>query len=162
MGLFGRRRTAPTPSSGPAPVPFQRPGGYLPPPDDAAPPSDAVQRLARFALDHALRSVVPEGGPLVPFALLEGEGRALHRFVGDLVEGQQQARDDVRTSAGARGAVAWDGYLTVEGQRQDAVFVEASDRGCASILLAQRYHDAPGRSHGIGEPVAVGRGAPLL
>ncbi|MFS0700720.1 DUF3806 domain-containing protein [Cellulomonas sp. 179-A 4D5 NHS] len=126
--------------------------------------SPEVEALASFALAHAVHSIVPEGGPLVPFCLLEDAdgGRSLHRFVGELGESVERARDHVRASGAVRAAVAWDGYLTADGSRTDALFVEASDAGRASVLRAQRYAPVPGRTAPVGEPVTLERGASLL
>lgn len=126
-------------------------------------PSPHVQELASFALAHAVRSIVPEGGPLIPFSLLETtEGRSLHRFAGELGEAVQHARGHVRTSGALRAAVAWDGYLTADGRRDDALFVEASEAGQPSIVLAHRYVETPQGTAPVGEPLAVGHGTPLL
>jgi hypothetical protein len=62
--------------------------------------------------------------------------------------------------------VAWDGYLTVEGERTDAVFVEAYEAGAeSSTLLAQSYK-AVGRIRKkielVGNAAFVGRGDPLF
>lgn len=151
----GRHR-APTRS---AAVPAE-PSGPPPARDDAA----DVPELGLLALEHALRSVVPDGGPLVPFALLEtADGRSLTRFAGDLVQGQEHARHHVRAAAGVTcAAIAWDGYLTVEGVRSDAVFVEVSAPGQPSIVMAHRYLDRPGTAEAIGGPVRVERGGPLM
>lgn len=105
-------------------------------------PSEQLTDLAFFALDHAVDSIVA-GGPLVPFAVTETDGdRSLSRFTGDLEGAQQNARSSVRSAVGIdRAVVAWDGYLTAEGVRTDAIFVEASEAGALeSLLLAQRYH----------------------
>lgn len=129
----------------------------------SAEPSEQVHQLAAFALEHAVRSIVPDGGPLIPFALVEtADGRSLHRFVGELSEGVARAREHVRTSGGLRVAVAWDGYLTVGGQRDDALFVEASEPGEPSVLMARRYRETPDGTEAIGEPLTVDRGSPLL
>lgn len=126
-------------------------------------PSPQVSELASFALAHAVRSVVPEGGPLVPFSLVEtGDGRALARFAGELAEGIGHARDHVRGSGALRAAVAWDGYLTTEGRREDAVFVEASEAGRPSVVVAHRYARAWRGTKAVGPPLALGRGEPLL
>ncbi|HEX4981683.1 MAG TPA: hypothetical protein VFV63_08295 [Ilumatobacteraceae bacterium] len=101
--------------------------------------------FALGALEHATGSVVDSGGPLVPFAMIEVDGNmSLTRFVGELAEGQQKAREAISASTGVtRAAVAWDGYLTLDGQRTDAVFVEASAIGdLESVVLAQRYEIA--------------------
>jgi hypothetical protein len=104
--------------------------------------SDEVADLAFFALDHAIDSV-SAGEPLVPFAVVEDEsGRDLTRFAAEtLEEGQANAREHVRAARDAvRVAIAYDGYLTVEGERSDAVFVEAQERGRPlGVVLAQRY-----------------------
>lgn len=106
------------------------------------PASDELMELVFAALDHGIDSV-SEGGPLMPFVLADvDEGRTLTRFAAErLEEGVAQARSQARESPEAkRIAVAYDGYLTVEGERSDAVFVEAQERGAASsVVFAQRY-----------------------
>ena len=69
------------------------------------------------------------------------EGRSLHRFVEELVRAQELARQWVRAQSGLRMAcVAWDGYVTLNGVRTDAVFVDGCDdsreQGC---VFLQRY-----------------------
>jgi hypothetical protein len=53
----------------------------------------------------------------------------------------QARRDAVKAATNAtRAAVAWDGYLTHQGTRTDAVFAEASEIGDSeSVVVAQRY-----------------------
>src|ERR1700722_14244162 len=100
--------------------------------------------FAVFALEHATNSVVDSGGPLTPFSMIEeledeGGKKGLTRFVCDtLEEGVDRARVQVRDAGRLRrAAVAWDGYLTMDGQRTDAVFVEASEAGSdESVILA--------------------------
>jgi hypothetical protein len=123
--------------------------------------ADDLIDFALFALDHAADSVLPSGGPLVPFALIEkGGSRELVRFPGDLTEGIEKARQTVRASEEPHlAAVAWDGYLTVEGTRTDAVYVEASKAGDGeSLIFAQRYSG----SDRIGNAAMVGRGESLF
>ncbi len=126
-------------------------------------PSVPAQELALFALNHAVDSIVPEGGPLVPFCLVEtAEGRELHRFAGELGQALADARNFARGSGAVRAAVAWDGYLTVDGRRGDALFVEASDVGAPSIVLARSYEETPHGTRAVGEPMLVDRGGPVL
>jgi hypothetical protein len=167
MGLFRRRPPAPAPAAAGTPAPSwgSEPAPAATPPPVEGEPSQEVLALADFALRHAVTSVVPAGGPLIPFAIVENaEGRrALNRFVGDLFEAQQHARHQVRSAPGVvRAAIAWDGYLTGDGQRQDAVFVEASDRGMPSIIVAHGYRDVPDAAEAVGNPVLVDRSDPLL
>lgn len=123
--------------------------------------------LVFAALDHGVESVA-EGGPLIPFAITEtSEGRALARFVTEtLEEGQVRAREHVGAAIDAeRAAIAYDGYLTVEGARSDAIFVEAQERGEGeAVVFAQRYR--PGgrfkKFATVGNAAFVGSGDPLL
>jgi hypothetical protein len=127
----------------------------------SVPPADDLVEFAFLALDHATDSVLGSGGPLVPFALIEAGGqRDLSRFPGDLEAGIQKARQTIRAAGNPHmAAVAWDGYLTVEGTRTDAVYVEAFKAGdTESLILAQRY----GGSDRIGNAAMVGRGEPLF
>ena len=128
--------------------------------------SDALMELVFVALDHGIDSVT-EGGPLIPFALTEtSDGRDLTRFApGTLEEGQALARDHVRAAGAERAAIAYDGYLTVEGDRNDAIFVEAQERGQSdSVMFAQRYR--PGgrfkKFATIGNAAFVERGESLF
>jgi hypothetical protein len=72
----------------------------------------------------------------------------------------------VREAAGAeRVAIAVDGYLSVEGDRSDAILVEAQQRGMTTcIVLAQRYKPADRLSpfERVGNAAFVGPGPPLL
>ena len=122
--------------------------------------------LVFVALDHGIDSVT-EGGPLIPFALTEtSDGRDLSRFATEtLEEGQARARDHVRAAGADRAAIAYDGYLTVEGDRNDAIFVEAQERGEGySVMFAQRYR--PGgrfkKFTTIGNAAFVERGESLF
>lgn len=106
------------------------------------PASEELLEVIFAALDHAVESV-KDGDALIPFALAErAEGRTLTRFAAEtLEEGQEQARAHAASGDADRVAIAYDGYLTVEGERSDAVFVEAQERGAqGSVIFAQRYH----------------------
>ena len=129
--------------------------------------SDELIEVVFAALDHGIGSVSISGGPLIPFTLTEdGAGRHLARFVAEtLEESLIQARTQVAASDADRVAIAHDGYLTVEGERSDAIFVEAQDRGSPSCLVfAQRYR--PGgrlrKLSRIGNPALTGTGDPLF
>ena len=111
---------------------------------NASEPSDELYALVGFVVTHAVDSV-RGGGPLVPFAVTEdAEGRKMNRFLMETLEdGQEAARQHVRETAAARVAVAYDGYLTLDGSRSDAVFVEVCERGAETgLVFAQRYRPA--------------------
>ncbi len=104
--------------------------------------------LAYAALDQAIASV-SEGGPLIPFLFIERSAdRDLQRFTRDtLEEGQAALReavaqldDDVTAYA-----MAYDGYMTFEGKKCDAILSEAAERGAPSgVFFVQRYQPKKG------------------
>jgi hypothetical protein len=123
--------------------------------------------LAFMALDHGVGSVA-QAGQLTPFVVTEVAGeRRLSRFAAErLEEGLAYARAFAREADDAqRVAVVYDGYLTLAGERSDAVYVEAQERGAeTAVVLAQRYRPA-GRFKKfatIGNPGLLGPGDPLF
>lgn len=72
-----------------------------------ATPSDALSDLVFFGLDHGVDSV-REGGPLVPFAVVERDGsRELARTVATtLEEGLARGVEHVRAAQGEAGVRA--------------------------------------------------------
>lgn len=124
--------------------------------------------LTFAALDHAVESVSGGGGPLTPFVMAVKPGtadeRELLRYVAETLEdGIDAAREHLHSTAYERCALAWDGYLTVSGERTDAVFVEAQEAGRpVGICLAQRYSFNDGRFELIGDPASIGDIPPLL
>jgi len=114
------------------------------------PDSNQIQMSEKFAdlvfaaLDHGVDSVRASGGPLTPFVIVEEDGKQeLHRFATERLEdGQKRAREAIiALPPGATAyALAYDGYITVQGTKFDAVLVEASERGRpAGVRMAQRY-----------------------
>jgi len=117
--------------------------------------------LALEALDHAAESV-SAGGTLIPFAIevINGE-KTLHRHVAETFE---ESVEMALLSLKGRGdldaaVVAYDGYLTVDGERTDAVFarVQACDQD-SSLVFAQRYRPKRGlkRFKPLGNPAFLG------
>ncbi len=141
-------------------------------PGPAAVPDPAVWRdtlspelrtLTEITLAHALEAVVDAGSPMLPFVVTEGpEGRMLCRFDGDVTAAVDRARAHARAAEVPRAAVAWDGWLTVGGIRQDAVVVHASERGLAGVVVAHRYRETLEGTVVVGRPVLVGPGDPVL
>jgi hypothetical protein len=86
---------------------------------------------------------VEGGGALIPFVLVESKGqREIRRFVLERIEESVEATFAFASNAqneADRVAVAFDGYLTWQGKRTDAIYVEASDGPTAAhVLVAQR------------------------
>ncbi|MGN8247208.1 hypothetical protein ACTHAM_000880 [Cellulomonas soli] len=126
-------------------------------------PSAAVQDLALRALAQAVEDVVPAGGPLAPFAMVDdGTQVGIRRFTEPGL-----ARGWVRATGALRAAIAWQGRLNEpadprDGNGRDAVFVEACDSGRPGFVVAHRYASVPGVSRIVGTPEIVGTCEPLL
>ncbi len=106
--------------------------------------SEKFADLVFLALDHGIDSVRSSGGPLTPFIMVEQDGkRELHRFAMEpLEEGQRQAREAIAAlpQSATAYALAYDGYITVQSVKYDAILVEASERGRPmGVHMAQRY-----------------------
>jgi hypothetical protein len=100
--------------------------------------------LVFAAVDHAIESVAHSGGPLIAFALVaEGDQVTLHRFVDETLEGGVERAREFLREADANVtfvALAYDGYLTCDGVRTDAIYVAAQEAGKHnSDLFAQPY-----------------------
>lgn len=114
--------------------------------------------LAIRALDHGVRSIDGGAGPLIPF-MLTREG--IHRFVTERIEeGVERAREMAAQVAagGTPVVIAYDGFLTAEGKRTDAILVcaAAAGRGPAHIF-AQRYiAKRRGKVEPVGNPGYLG------
>ena len=132
-------------------------------------PSPELLELILFALDHGVESV-RGGGALVPFLLTTGSGRpTLARFVADSPD---RSREMVAEAAGKLPAdvnlyaFAVDGYLRGEtGQPQDAIIVEAGQRGATTaFLFAQTYQpkDVTQDFQILSQPTLVGEAANRL
>ncbi len=123
-------------------------------------PSEAFGELVFFALDHAVDSV-REGGPLIPFLIIgRSDGRELRRFASEtLEEGQAAVRKAVAKLEHdvTAYAMAYDGYMSFEGSKWDAILCEAAERGAPSgVFFAQRYQPKQGV---FGKFKAVGNAA---
>jgi hypothetical protein len=104
-----------------------------------------LNELMFKALDHAVFSIEDNGETLIPFSLTEDASgqRTLTRYVADRVEiGVEEGKKKIAETKAdiVRYAFAYDGYLTVDGQRWEGLFVEAGDKVAATgVLLCQRY-----------------------
>ncbi|KQR11924.1 hypothetical protein [Cellulomonas sp. Leaf334] len=155
-------------AAAPPPAP-PAPAVYRVPADLPHPPSRAAQDIALGVLDQALGMAIASGGPAAPFAVVDGSPTQSHEprwFEGDPARAQQEARAWVRSTGAARAAVAWFGELPAD--EAPAVFVEASDAGAPSLVVAHRYsavsydegRTRPARP--VGDPLVLGQDVPLL
>jgi hypothetical protein len=125
--------------------------------------SEKFADLVFLALDHGVESVRGSGGPLIPFVITEQDGkRELHRYAAEMLEDcERQARDSVASlpDSVTAYAFAYDGFITVQGVKFDAILVEASERGRpAGVRMAQRYTSKAGSRDFqiIGNPTLLG------
>lgn len=119
------------------------------------------------ALDHAVGSIAHTGGPMTPFVLCaEGDRAELHRFVAVTVEeGLERAREFLKTVGPevTQVALAYDGYVTVDDVRTDAVMIEVQAAGTPmSDIFAQRYVIADGSLSEIGNAKHIAIEQPSL
>jgi hypothetical protein len=124
--------------------------------------------LASLALKHGIESIRDAGGPLIPFVIVEkAEGRTIQRFMAEtLEESLQQACEFVRDRLDEfdRAVIAYDGVVTVNGERKDAILVLAYGKGQPTThLFAQPYTPKRflNRVKASGEPLYLGPGDDL-
>lgn len=131
-------------------------------------PSQEFADFFFLAIDHGFGSVEDSGGPLVPFTMVvESTGnKRLSRFALERLEdGLEEARSSITTSSSlVRYAIAWDGFITWEGRKWDAILVEAGEQSQEhGVLFAQRYTQGKkgffrkGRCERVGNPALVDR-----
>lgn len=133
--------------------------------------ADSTKELVFTALDYALENAQQSEQPFTPFSFARREdGTAtLTRFTvdptTDIPETLDAAREHLQTADPGTTAVtlAYDGYTTYEGQRTEAVFIEAHQLGLErALVLAQRYLRADGEVQALGDPLLQAEVAPLV
>lgn len=114
-----------------------------------------------FALNHSMDLKRDGVDPMVPFAVvIKGKEQVLKAFVGDRPDYADKMFEKVIHEEHPDYVVyAYDGYLTVEGIKNDAVLLKAFDRNDSEIyLVGQRFKP---KSEGeefeqIGNPAFLG------
>lgn len=122
--------------------------------------------LSDYALDWATASVVADGGPLPPFAVVEDADGTRHVQIfsnPDHAPALMAARAHIGAAEDAAAvAIGWDGRLQLNGIDCNAVFVEVAEVGASrSVILAQRYTERGRfrtRTEPIGGPLTVANG----
>jgi hypothetical protein len=146
--------------STPASLPVRPPASVRPPAnpgrnatrpkaaDSPKRPSGALTEAIAQAARHGMEMIQATGGPLRPFLMSwQGSERRQSNLMGEsmadsIAMGKEVARESASEVDGC--VLAWDGYVTMEGQRSDALFFQAYERGSsASQVLVQRYESAP-------------------
>ena len=111
---------------------------------ESSDPSKPLLDLIFLALEHGLSSVDGGAGPLTPLLIAERAGkRELQRFVDEqLTDAVAHARraGHKQATKGDLVAVAYDGFITVDGRKTDAVFVQAAESAAGPThIFCQRY-----------------------
>jgi hypothetical protein len=133
---------------------------------------EELQHLALEAVEAALAAFT--GDEPYPFVFfVDGEGQA-HTIViapkegsdgSDLVEVARHTVAEELGQVAQLYALAYDGYLTTDGERSDAAFVEAGERGQpAAFLIAQRYRvkKRSKKVESVGPPTIIDAAEQLL
>lgn len=133
--------------------------------------ADSTKELVFTALDYALENAQLSDQPFTPFSFARREdGTAtLTRFAvdpgTDIPETLQAARDYLATAEPGTTAItlAYDGYTTYEGERTEAVFIEAHQLDLdRALVLAQRYVRTNGELEPLGNPMLQAELDPLV
>lgn len=136
--------------------------------DDFA-PSAKFAEFFSLAIEHAFGSITDARRPLVPFAMtvgIDGQQRLTRFVTGRLEEGLERAIQhvDAHQHDLAMYAIAWDGHVTFEGERTNAILVEAGERkDPRSVVFCQRYREVRAgllrrnRRRSVGEPALIDR-----
>jgi len=128
--------------------------------------SQVVSALAMAALDYGMAGRC-DSPMLVPFVVMESDGqRYIQRFE---AETDEQAVDEAKaflakvTDSTSAYALAYDGFVTVEGTEFDAILVIAGERGDPNaFIFTQRYDAATDPITPIGSPAFIGQHESLL
>src|SRR5688500_13651965 len=100
--------------------------------------------LMFFGLDYGIENIQTDNsGSLIPIVVTEKDGkRDLKRFVTERIEdGLEEGEYYLKNEKKAQyGVVIYDGYLTVDGNKVDAVLVKGFDREDeVGYIIGQRY-----------------------
>lgn len=124
--------------------------------------SESISDLALVALEHGLADR-QHGANFTPFVLIEEDGQCYIRRCRD-ANPVHEASAFLSAAPGASGAyaLAYDGYVTVEDTKFDAVLVIAGEfGGDGAFVFTQRYDGAATPFALIGEPAFIGQHAAL-
>ena len=130
-------------------------------------PSDLVLKVAKESIDLAIKFVAT-GETLLAFILTEGESGAIHSLAGESFAKVLTMAQDVVDGLGPETtafAFAYDGFITLQGERSDCIYLESSEVGEERIFVfAQRYRPKkflrPAKR--IGNWMCLERGNPKL
>jgi len=111
-------------------------------------PSEELTAAVWEAVKHGMEWIQEVGGPLRPFMFQwNGEERVQSVLMGESMEDSVAMGKELSNGLGDEVdgcVIAWDGYVTIAGDRSDALFFHAQERGDpVSHVLVQRYRSSP-------------------
>ncbi|NII28537.1 hypothetical protein HB364_25865 [Pseudoflavitalea sp. X16] len=97
-----------------------------------------------LGLDHGINSIRDGGGPLVAFVMAKmGDQKSLTRILTERLENAPAEAEKLLKDLNPRprlALIAYDGYATVKGERNDAIIVRSFDISEEDgLVFAQRY-----------------------
>jgi hypothetical protein len=97
-----------------------------------------------LGLDHGINSIADDGGPLVAFVMTKtGDTKQLNRILTDRMEDAPNEAEIFLKAISPKpklALIAYDGYATVQGERNDAIIVRSFDISEEDgLIFAQRY-----------------------
>ncbi len=105
-------------------------------------PTEPILDVARQAIDLAMECVAT-GETLLAFVVTEGDPGAIASLAGgpfDEMLAMAQSKVDALGEETTAFAFAYDGFITLQDERSDCVYVEATKTSCDTLyLFAQRY-----------------------
>ncbi|MEQ8879515.1 MAG: hypothetical protein RLQ12_07790 [Cyclobacteriaceae bacterium] len=119
-------------------------------------------------IDHGVESIKGGNGPLIPFSITETNGeKKIIRFVTErLEEGLEKGKESIKNNLESELAVlVYDGYLTTDNIKYDAILVIGFDRtDNVAYLIGQKYKPKKflSRLKPIGNPLYLGTEVQLL
>jgi hypothetical protein len=105
-------------------------------------PTQPILDVAREAIDLAMKCVAT-GETLLAFVMTQGEPGAIVTLAGDSFEevlAMAQGKVDELGDETRAFAFAYDGFITLRDERNDCIYVEATETSCDKLyMFAQRY-----------------------
>ena len=130
-------------------------------------PTEDLFAIVGEAIDLAIKCV-STGETLIPFVMTDGDPGAIITLMGDSFDQSLNMAQEKIDGFGVETrafAFAYDGFITLEGERTDAIYVEAARVGDEQVFMfGQRYR--PKRFlrpvKAIGNPMYLQKGEPKL
>ena len=113
-----------------------------------------LRNFILLGINQAICSLFPGDGPFVPFAMIvSGDDKRQITFATeDVDDGIREAELYIKTLSPEPdlSLIAFDGFITLDGEKYDAVFVRANGKNYTETMAYQRYVFTPDGLETIG------------